>query len=189
MGGATLKLAAVVVMLVLVLAGCAAREGGTGSGSDAGPTSAEEETTSYKTQEETTSLEEGRIASRPPHTTLSHGGREVRGILGSYCTATACYDVALLPVSPKQKALIVPSGSEMVFRYGGRSSPDTVKADAYTLNKKRYPAWSSRRSLEGHGSGAERTIHVELPPEEYAVEIFVKEQRSDASYSFRVMVK
>jgi hypothetical protein len=83
----------------------------------------------------------------------------------------------------------VPSGSEMVFRYGGRKSPDTVKADAYTLNKKRYPVWSSRRSLEVHGSGAERTIRAELPPEEYAVDVYVKEQRSDASYSFRVLMK
>lgn len=166
MGGARLKLAAAVLVLSFVLAGCAAGEDGTGSGGDAGTTVAVEETTSYNAQEETTSLKEGRNASRPPHTTLSHGGREVRGILGSYCTATACFDAALLPVKPKQRALTVPSGSEMVLRYGGRRSPDTVKADAYTLNKKRYPVWSSRRSLEVHGSGAKRTIPAELPPEE-----------------------
>jgi len=64
-----------------------------------------------------------------------------------------------------------------------------MKADAYTLNKKRYPVWSSRRSLKVHGSGVERTIPAELPPGEYAVDVFVIEPQGDASYSFRVMVE
>jgi hypothetical protein len=61
----------------------------------------------------------------------------------------------------------------MVFRYGGQRSPDTVKADAFTLNKKGYQVWSSRRSLKAHGSGVERTIPAELPPGEYGVDVLV----------------
>jgi len=94
-----------------------------------------------------------------------------------------------MPVSPKQQTLTVPSGSEIVFRYGGQRSPDKVKADAFTLNKKRYQVWSSRRSLKVHGSGVERTIPAELPPGEYGVDILVVEPQSDANYTFRVMVE
>jgi hypothetical protein len=83
----------------------------------------------------------------------------------------------------------VPSGSEMVFRYGEQRSPDRVKADAFTLNKKGYPVWPSRRSLKVHGSGLERTIPAEVPPGEYVVDVFVVEPQGDANYSFHVMVE
>jgi hypothetical protein len=176
------------LVLVLVLAGCAAGQG------EAGRTPAEEttangteETTAYK--EETTVQKRAGDLDRPPDSTLSYGGQVVRGSLGSYCTSTACFDVALMPVSPKQGTLSVPSGSEMVFRYGGQRSPDTVKADAFTLNKKGYQVWSSRRSLKAHGSGVERTIPAELPPGEYGVDVLVVEPQSDANYTFHVMVE
>jgi hypothetical protein len=176
------------LVLVLLLAGCAAGPG------NAGRTPAEEttangteETTAYK--EETTVQKKAGDLNRPPDSTLSYGGQEVRGELGSYCTATACFDVAAMPVSPKQGTLTVPSGSEMVFRYGEQSSPDTVKADAFTLNKKGYQVWSSRRSLKVHGSGDERTIPAELPPGEYGVDVFVIESQGDANYTFHVMVE
>ena len=177
------------LVLVLLLAGCAAGQGG------AGQTPAEEETTAKGTEETTAYKEETTVQkraggrARPPDSTLSYGGREVRGKLGSYCTSTACFDVALMPVSPKQGTLTVPSGSEMVFRYGGQSSPDTVKANAFTLNKKGYQVYSSRRSLKVHGSGVERTIHAELPPGEYGVDVFVIESQGDANYTFHVMVE
>jgi hypothetical protein len=147
----------------------------------------EEETTAYK--EETTVQEGAGDLKRPPNSTLSYGGREVKGLLGSYCWGIKCVDMALLPVSPNQQTLTVPSGSEMVFRYGGQRSPGRVKADAFTLNKQRYPVWSSRRSLKVHGSGVERTIPAEVPPGEYEVDVFVVEPQGDAFYSFRVIVE
>jgi hypothetical protein len=176
------------LVLVLLLAGCAVGQG------NAGRTRAEEttangteETTAYK--EETTVQMRAGGRARPPDTMLSYGGQEVRGKLGSYCTSTTCFDVTLMPVSPKQGTLTVPSGSEMVFRYGGQSSPETVKANAFTLNKKGYQVYSSRRSLKVHGSGVERTIHAELPPGEYGVDVFVIESQGDANYTFHVMVE
>jgi len=155
----------------------------------------EETTRAPETTEETTHLEETTALQgegdlrRPPDSTLSYGRQEVRGRLGSYCTSTTCFDVALMPVTPKQQTLTVPSGSEMVFRYGEQRSPDRVKADAYTLNKKGYQVWSSRRSLKVHGSGVERTIPAELPPGEYGVDVLVNERQGDANYTFHVMVK
>src|ERR671921_499543 len=176
------------LVLVLVLAGCAAGQG------NAGRTPAEEttangteETTAYK--EETTIQKRAGNRARPPDSTLSYGGQEVKGVLGSYCTPTTCYDVAAMPVSPKQQTLTVPSGSEMVFRYGGQRPPKTVKVDAFTLNKKGYQVCSSRRSLKAQGSGVERTIPAELPPGEYGVDVFVVEPQSDANYTFHVMVE
>jgi hypothetical protein len=71
------------LVLVLLLAGCAAGQG------DAGRTLSEEttansteETTVYK--EETTVLGGAEDFPRPPDSTLSYGGREVKGTLGSY---------------------------------------------------------------------------------------------------------
>jgi hypothetical protein len=116
------------LVLVLVLAGCAAGKG------NAGSTIAEEETTAHNAQEETTVLEGGGNLQRPPESTLSYGGREVKGTLGSYCwsygSSGVCADTVGQP-RPKRKTLTVPSGSEMVFRYGRRSSPNTVEATAY----------------------------------------------------------
>jgi len=88
----------------------------------------------------------------------------------------------------------------MVFRYGGQSPPKTVNAAAYTfdpifdkklrsLGIRANADYSSRRSLKVHGSGVERTIPAELPPGEYVLEVFVKEQQGDASYYFRIMVE
>ena len=180
------------LVLVLLLAGCAAGQGG------AGQTPAEEETTAKGTEETTAYKEETTVQkraggrARPPDSTLSYGGQEVKGTLGSYCwfsgDSGACADAPFL-VPSKQKTLTVPSGSEMVFRYGGQSSPDTVKANAFTLNKKGYQVYSSRRSLKVHGSGVERTIHAELPPGEYGVDVFVIESQGDANYTFHVMVE
>jgi hypothetical protein len=168
------------LVLVLVLAGCAAGQG------DAGSTSVEEETTAHHAEEETTVQKGAGDLKRPPDSTLSYDGLESKGSLGSYCWGNMCAD-ALLFVPPRKKTLTVPSGSEMVFRYGGQKSPDRVRADAYILNKKGYP--STRRSLKVHGSGVERTIPVELPPGEYLVDVFVVEPQGDASYYFRVMVE
>jgi len=193
------------LVLGFLLAGCAAGKGGAGS------TTTQEETTAYK--EETTVLEAEDNLPRPPDSTLSYGGREVKGTLGTYCWTSGrtgvCADAPLI-FPPRKKTLTVPSGSEMVFRYGRQRSPDTVNAGAVPLDKKGQPRPPSSHKkgqprpltprpprpltsgpppLEAHGSGVERTIPVELPQGEYGVYVDVTEPQGDASYSFRIMVE
>ena len=83
------------------------------------------------------------------------------------------------------------SGSEMVFRYGRQRPPNTVNATAYTLLGRVDASGGGlgpERSLKIHGSGAERTIPAELPPEEYLV-VSITEPQGDVPYAFRVMVQ
>jgi len=166
------------LVLMLILAGCAAE------GSDGGSTVAEEETTAPHA-EETTALQEGGNLPRPPIGTLSYGGREVKGSLSTYCIPRICVD-GMPSVSPKQGTLTVPSGSEMVFRYGGQRPLDTVEVGYYPLNKNGGP-WDGR--LKAQGSGVERTIPAELPPGDYGVDVFVRWSQSDVTYTFHVMVE
>lgn len=200
MGGARLKLATAVLVLSFVLAGCAAGEDGTGSEGRAGPTVAEEETTVNGSEETTVYKEETTVLAgpggipEPPDSTLSYGGREAKGTLGSYCwssnTISGCADAAWPLIPSKQKTLSVPPGSEMVFRYGGQSPPKTVEARGYTLDKLRKTGmYRPDHPLKAHGSGVQRTIPAKLPPGEFVLEVFVTEQQGDASYYFRVMVE
>ena len=194
MGYATLRLAAVMV-LVLLLAGCAVGQGdGTGSATTQEETTVNgsEETTVYN--EETTVLAGPGGIPEPPDSTLSYGGQEVKGTLGSYCWSSGnsfgCADAAWPLIPSKQKTLTVPPDSELVFRYGGQNSPKTVEARAYTLNKlEKTGMYRPDHPLKAHGSGLQRTIRAELPPGEYVLEVFVREQQDDASYYFRVMVE
>ena len=171
------------LVLVLFLAGCAAGQGG------AGRTPAEETTANGK--EETTIQQGAGNLPRPPSdSTLSYGGQEVKGTLGSYCwsyrSTSVCADAAAI-APPRKQVLTVPSGSEMVFRYGGQRPPYTLKAHAFTLKKGEmvFPP----RSLKAHKSGVKWTIAAELPPGEYVLQVSVIEQQGDASYNFRVMVE
>ena len=170
--------------LVLLLAGCVAGQG------SAGRTPAEE-TTANGTEETTVLMGPGNLP-RPPDSTLSYGGQEVRGSLGSYCWGNMCAD-AVFFVPPRKQTLTVPSGSEMVFHYGGQRSPDTVEATAFPLNKQGKSTASAdpnlSHSLKARGSGIERTIPAELPPREYVVDVFVIEPQGDASYVFRIVVE
>jgi hypothetical protein len=177
------------LVLVLLLAGCAA-----GRGDSASSTTTQEETTAYK--EETTVLGGAEGLPRPPDSTLSYGGREVKGALGSYCWSSGksgvCADTSFI-VPPRKKTLTVPSGSEMVFRFGGQSPPDTVNVGAVPLDKQARSTASANpnrsRSLKAHGSGVERTIPLELPPGEYVISVVVIAPQGDASYFFRIMVE
>ena len=159
-----------------------------------------EETTALQ---ETTALEETTVQQgagdldRPPDSTLSYGGQEVRGSLGSYCWGDVCADAAY-PVQPPKQTLRVPSGSEMVIRFGGQESPDKLKISATPLDKYGKSATASAdsnlsRSLKALGLGVERTIPVELPPREYVVSVYVEESQplglGQADYFFRVMVE
>jgi hypothetical protein len=178
------------LVLVLFLAGCAAGEGGAGS------TTTQEETTAYK--EETTVLRGEGNLPRPPDSTLSYGGREVKGTLGTYCWSSGrmhvCSDAQAFITPPRKMMLTVPSGSEMVFRYGGQDSDYKVEgATASPLSKNgtssASPDPDRSRSLKAHGSGIERVIPAELPAGEYVVDVFVTVRQGDASYFFRIMVE
>jgi hypothetical protein len=177
------------LVLILLLAGCAAGQG------NAGRTLADE--TTANGAEETTVQEGAGDANRPPDSTLSYGGQEVRGSLGSYCWGNMCAD-AFFFVPPRKKTLTVPSGSEMVFRYGGQTPPKKVGAGAYPLSKNgtstASPDPNRSHSLKALGSGVERTIPVELPLGEYVVYVFIQVPQTtrgvnDASYHFRVEVE
>jgi len=189
MRSATLK---VVVMLVLVLAGCATGEGGTDSEGHTGPAVVEEETTSYNPQEETTVLDEDSSLGKPPDSTLSYGRREVKGTLGSYCWESGgtgvCADTMLL-VPTRKRTLAVSSDSELVFRYGRERPPKTVETTAFPLNKKGDVSQRSHHGLNAQGSGVEREIPVGLPPGEYVLDVFITVRQGDATYYFRIMVE
>jgi hypothetical protein len=89
-----------------------------------------------------------------------------------------------------ETTLSVPPGSEMMFRYGGHTSPNTVEVRAYSLKKlQKAGTMHPDSTLKPHGPGLQRTIPAGLPPGEYVLEVFVKEQQDDASYYFRVMVE
>jgi hypothetical protein len=187
--------ALVMLVLVFLLAGCAAGQGGAGrTPSENTTTNGTEETTFYK--EETTVLPGPEGLPRPPDTTLSSGGQEVKGTLGSYCWTSGrtgiCSDTFFI-VPARKKTLMVPPGSEMVFRYGGQRSPKKVGATASPISKNdtssASPDPNRSRSLKVHGSGVERTIPVELPPGEYVVDVFITVQQGDATYYFRIMVE
>jgi hypothetical protein len=193
----------VTLVLALILAGCAAQRG---DGAGSAPTQEEpsanatEETTSYN--EETTVLDD---FPEPPDSTLSFGRQEVKGTPGTYCWSSGpsgyssgCLDAFGPPTGDKQETLTVPTGSETVFRYGGQSPtgwpshpPKTVEAGAYSLKKLKKAGGVVRpdRTLKVRGSGVQRTIPAELPPGEYALEVFVKGRQYDATYYFRVVVE
>jgi hypothetical protein len=116
------------LMLVLFLAGCAAGQGD-GAGSI---TTGKEIATHSAADEETTALTGYGGIPRPPESTLSYGGQEVKASLGTYCWASGasasagsaisgCVDYFDIPIPPEQRSLAVPSRSQMVFRYGGKA--------------------------------------------------------------------
>jgi hypothetical protein len=174
------------LVLVLLLAGCAA-----GRGDVASSTTTQEETTAYK--EETTILTGGDLP-KPPDSTLSYGGREVKGTLGSYCWGSSksgvCADAVWPLIPSKRNTLTVPPGSEMVFRYGGQSPPKVGKVKAYSLKKlQKTGTFRPDSTLKVHGSGVERTIPVALPQGEYVVEVHVEVPQGGTSYFFRITVE
>jgi hypothetical protein len=95
------------LVLVLLLVGCAA-----GKSDGAGSTTTQEETTANSTEETTIQQGAGNLP-RPPDSTLSYGGQEVKGLLGTYCWFSgglgACADAPLI-TPPRKKTLTVPSG-------------------------------------------------------------------------------
>lgn len=185
----------IMLMLVFLLAGCAAGQGDAGQSPTRDTTAnVKEDSTVYK-EATTTPAGEGDLP-QPPDSTLSYGGREVKGMLGSYCWSSSnsavCADTFFI-VPPDKKTLTVPSGSEMMFRYGGQTPPKKVGAAASPLTKNgtssASPDLNRSHSLKSHGSGVERTILAELPPGEYVVDVFIKVRQGDATYYFRILVE
>jgi hypothetical protein len=176
--------ALITLVLVLLMAGCAAGQDG------AGRTVSKETTARHAG--ETTFLEAQGNPSRPPDSSLSFGRREVTGKLGSYCGtyrgSGLCADTMFL-VPTRKRTLTVPSGSEMMFRYGGESPPNTVEVTAFSFNNNGDVMQRSRRGLKAQGSGVERITLVGLPPGEYVVGVFIQVRQGDATYYFRIMVE
>ena len=163
------------LVLALLVAGCAA-----GRDDGAGPATTQEEPTANATVETTVLKEETTVLAipEPPDSTLTRGGQEVKGTLGSYCWSSGnsfvCANSTGPPMGGKQETLTVPPASEMVFRYGGKSPPKTVEAGAYSLNKlKKAGVVRPDRALKAQGSGVQRTIPARLPPGEYVLEVTI----------------
>jgi hypothetical protein len=153
------------LVLAVLLAGCAAERG---DGAGSAPT--QENTTVNATEETTNYTEETTVLAfpEPPDSTLSYGGREVKGTPGSFCwfsgDLSGCGDASWPIIPSKQKTLTVPTGSEIVFRYGGHSPPEMGKVGAYSLKKlQETGTMRSDRTLKAHGSGVQRTIPANLP--------------------------
>ena len=186
---------ALMVGVALVLAGCDGQAGE--ASSDPGA------------QEHTATHGEPSII-RPPDSILAYGGRTVTGELGSYCWSSrgspaTCADAAGIPVARKQQPLTVPTGSVLMFDYGGEGRPDSVEARAYPLEQqKQWVAGAegirlmrpkggrsvlATEDLRARREGDRRTIPAELTSGEYVVEVLVRVPEGDASYYFRVAVE
>jgi hypothetical protein len=149
--------------------------------------------------------------SKPPQSTLSFGGRTVTGEIGSYCwsspgTPATCADAAGIPVAREQQTLTVPTGSVLMFDYGGEGSTDSVETRAYPLEQEKQwlPGPEGTRLMRPEEGGSvlasenlrvrremgDRTaIPAELSSGEYVVEVSVGVPEGDASYYFRVNVQ
>jgi hypothetical protein len=190
-----LGIVALIVGVALVLAGC----GGQAS-----------EAPSDTTPKERTATNEESSFSRPPNSSLAYGGQAVTGELGSYCWSSAgspatCADAAGIPVAPEQQRLTVPTGSMLIFDYGGKRRPDSIEARAYPLeqNKRWVRGAEGARLMRPKGGrsvletedlrarreGDRTAIPAELNSGEYVVEILVRAPRGDASYYFRVTLE
>lgn len=178
--------------LALILAGCAAERGdGAGSATKQEEPAANDTEETTVLQEETTVLG---LGPEPPDSTLSYGGKEVKGTPGSFCWSSGnlatCGDASWPIIPSKRKTLTVPPDSQMVFRYGGQGPPTTVEAAAYALKKlQQTGTMRPERFLEAQSSGVRRTIPAKLSPGEYVLEVSIKVQQNDASYYFRILAE
>lgn len=135
--------------------------------------------------------------SKPPESTLSYGGQTATGVLGSFCWArttggegesgTGCFDVAEVPVPPKEKTLAVPAGAALEYDYGGERRPNSVEAGAYPLI--RGETGEAIEQLEIRRSADGVRIPAELPAGSYVIDVFVYVPEGDASYYFRALVE
>jgi hypothetical protein len=185
------------IAIVFFLAGC---------GSQAG-----EAPSDHSARQQRTATNEEPSISKPPHSTLSFGGRTVTGEIGSYCWSSpgspaTCADAAGIPVAREQLSLTVPKGSVLMFDYGGEGRLDSVEARAYPLEQEKQwlPGPEGTRLMrpkEGRSVlvtedlrvrrevGDRMAIPAELSSGEYVVEVLVGVPEGDASYYFCVNVE
>ena len=86
----------------------------------------------------------------------------------------------------------MPSGAEMVFRFGGQGPPNEVSASATELLGRvdtNGGGLGREFSLKARGSSVERAIRARLPPEEYLVDVHITAPQGDVPYIFRVVVQ
>ena len=185
------------IAIVFFLAGCGSQ--------------AEEAPSDHSGAQQRTATNEELSISKPPQSTLSFGGRTVIGEIGSYCWSSpgspaTCADAAGIPVAREQQTLTVPTGSVLMFDYGGEGRLDSVEARAYPLEQEKQwlPGPEGTRLMrpeEGRSVlvtedlrvrrevGGRMAIPAELSSGECVVEVLVGVPQGDASYYFRVNVE
>ena len=76
--------------------------------------------------------------------------------------------------------------------FGGQTTPNKVSASATVLLGRvdtNGGGFGRELSLRARGSGMERTIPAEMPPDEYLMEVHITATQGDAPYIFPVMVQ
>ena len=130
--------------------------------------------------------EPGASLPKPPDGALVFGEQRKTGELGGYCWDSVCTEATFV-VPLVGKALAVPSGSDLLFEYGGSSPPSKVKAKAYVLVRGKVER--AGKSLRVSHTGVRTRIAAEILPGEYVVELFVEVPEGSAFYYFRVVVE
>ena len=151
----------------------------------------------HSARDHTTTHKEPSGSTKPPQSTLSFGDRIVTGVLGSFCWrrttgeegegVSGCFDAAGVPVPDEAKTLNVPTGSVMVFDYGGKSL-NSAGAAAYPLRRGEQVG-EEAKTLRTLRRGERTEILAGLSAGEYVVDVFVTVPEGDASYYFRVAVE
>ena len=122
---------------------------------------------------------------KPPNGALVFGDHRKNGEQGGYCWDNVCTEATFV-IPPEGEALAVPSGSDLLFEYGGSSPPSKVKAKAYALVRGKVER--AGKFLRVSHVGARTRIAAEVPPGEYVLELFVEVPEGSAFYYFRAVV-
>ncbi len=125
--------------------------------------------------------EPGASFPKPPNGALVFGNHRKIGELGGYCWDSVCTEATFV-IPPEGEALAVPSGSDLLFEYGGSSPPTKVKAKAYALV--RGKAERAGKSLRVSRTGARTRIAAEVPPGEYVLELFVEVPEEGSAFYY-----
>ena len=139
--------------------------------------------------------------TQPPTSTLSYGGRTVRGGLGTRCWAPegVCADASGTILG--NGTLTAPPGATLTFAYGG-DRIDTLGAVAYKVGRKKegggrivdggavfQPNYEGEEKiLKVRRTGTRAGIVADLPAGEYVIDVFATMPEGDVSYGFRLMV-
>jgi hypothetical protein len=138
----------------------------------------------------------------PPGSMLSYGGETVEGGLGSYCWLTGgsggCADAFAIILG--EEALEAPTGATLSFAYKGKAL-DSLSVAAYKAGREGggggreddmfLPAsrGGGAKDLRVRRSGTRARIVADLPPGEYALDVFARMPQGDATYGFRLILE